>query len=674
MHVLNLACKFFFFSAIFLFTGKINVQGQCLNNFLNITTQKTGVSIGDLDIIGNKVTVEAIFNRTRNYSGTYIYAGDLVSKHSDPTNINYLLRPNNAEITTTNGYFVTPSVCNIDTNKTYHVAMVYDGTKLMFYRNGFLLSSVNATGNLITNNFSTTIGTSADLSTIFNTSFIGQINEVRIWTVARTAQQIKAYVNTSLPSPTSQVGLQAYYIFNSLNNLEGNSAWNATIIGNASINSANPTCATFSADSCSLTAAQIGIKQGLMAYYPFNGNAGDSSGNANHPIFNNATLADDRFGKPNRAYYFNGINNYMRIPNSNSLNSDSAVTVALWVKVKGFYQGLCHGNYMLIKGYDNIPGVYAAVYSDAFYTNQQSCNTSTVYENFQQFYGTGAPAAPNNYIQKDTWYFVTFTASDTVSKLYINGVLQSSKSYSTKFTFRNNYDLFLGRYIDVSVTGYWINATLDDIRLYNKALSADELSLLYNENKEAPAPLPVNLTSFSASKNQNDVLLNWSVSGETNHHFYAIERSVNNNNFTEVGRIASTNSSVNKNYSYTDKSVFDSYKTASYRLKMVDLDGSFTYSNTISINNNDRIATNSSIIFPNPVNNTLTVTLDVAKKTNVKFRVIDITGKEILSQQQMINAGKTVININEIGSLQPGSYVLQIVSENSIENKKFLKL
>src|SRR5580765_3803529 len=53
--------------------------------------------------------------------------------------------------------------------------------------------------------------------------------------------------------------------------------------------------------------AQVNLNQGLVAYYPFNGNANDQSGNNNNPIFNNATLTADRFGNSNSAYSFNGI-------------------------------------------------------------------------------------------------------------------------------------------------------------------------------------------------------------------------------------------------------------------------------------------------------------------------------------------------------------------------------
>src|SRR5256885_16568574 len=82
---------------------------------------------------------------------------------------------------------------------------------------------------------------------------------------------------------------------------------------------------------------------GLLAYYPFTGNANDASGNNNNPVFNNATLTSDRFGNAGRAYSFNGIDNYMRIPNSPSLNPANQISICVWVKVAGFYQDKCHG-------------------------------------------------------------------------------------------------------------------------------------------------------------------------------------------------------------------------------------------------------------------------------------------------------------------------------------------
>ena len=211
----------------------------------------SSVSIGDLDITGNQVTVEATINRTQTYvPGTGNNTeGDVVSKHNGPEDVNYLLRPDHAYVTTTDGFFGTPGICDIQLNKTYHVAMVYDGATLKFYRDGFLMSQVAATGNLFQNNWDTRFGLYENGA--FTTQFIGYINEVRIWNVARTQAQIQTYMNTSLPSPTTQLGLLAYYTFDDLLNKQGNATFNGTIVGSASINQTNTSCA-FVVDTCAI--------------------------------------------------------------------------------------------------------------------------------------------------------------------------------------------------------------------------------------------------------------------------------------------------------------------------------------------------------------------------------------------------------------------------------------
>jgi hypothetical protein len=228
-----------------------SLSQSCGNTWLNVKDAKSGISIGDLDISGNKITIEAEINRSSPYSNTF-FGGDIISKHCDPSNVNYLLRANRAEVTTTNGYYATPDVCSIELNKTYHVAMVYDGTSLKYYRNGFLLSEVACTGNMILNNYSTTFGTTACSQNPWPSEFLGFIDEIRIWKVARTQDEIRSYMDKPLPNPSSQNGLLAYYTFDDLKNKQGNPSWNGSILGSASIQNNNPTCSNFVADSCGL--------------------------------------------------------------------------------------------------------------------------------------------------------------------------------------------------------------------------------------------------------------------------------------------------------------------------------------------------------------------------------------------------------------------------------------
>ena len=235
-----------------LFSRQVFGQlSSCTQSWLQ-NQNKAAVRIGDVDVTGNTITVEAMINRTAPYTRGILYAGNVVSKHNDIYDVNYLLRPNTAEITTTNGYFRTPDICEIELNKTYHIALVYDGEKLKFYRNGFLMSQTYASGNLYNNDWITTIGELASVPGHNCEAFVGYINEVRIWNVVRTQSQLKQFMNTTLPNPASQTGLLAYYTFDDLKNKQGNAQWDGKILNNAIIKQSNPTCNSFKADSCAI--------------------------------------------------------------------------------------------------------------------------------------------------------------------------------------------------------------------------------------------------------------------------------------------------------------------------------------------------------------------------------------------------------------------------------------
>jgi gliding motility-associated-like protein len=232
------------------------------NNWLKTQAVGQSVTVGDLDISGNQVTVEANFNCSSFPINRPDKWEDIVSKHSNTTDANYVLRMDLAAITTTNGHYLTPAPCdNLLLNKTYHVAFVYDGNNLKLYRNGFLISQIPAIGNLILNNLLTTIGDYA-INLPVGTNFLGYINEVRIWNVARTQAELRTYMNTSLPNPTTQVGLKGYYTFDNLLNKQGNTTFNGTLNGGAVINATNPNC-TFVVDSCNVIVSPTTCKNSL---------------------------------------------------------------------------------------------------------------------------------------------------------------------------------------------------------------------------------------------------------------------------------------------------------------------------------------------------------------------------------------------------------------------------
>ena len=230
--------------------------------------------------------------------------------------------------------------------------------------------------------------------------------------------------------------------------------------------------------------AQVNLKQGLQAYYPFNGNANDESGNNNNPVKNNATITADRFGNPGSAYHFNGVYQYIQIPNKPSLNFGKEISISVWVRPTGFYYGICHASQLISKGGGNYnPGNYALRFDDALFSAGNGCNGSKCDTLHQNFRGTGTVLRPypGDFIKKNKWYNVLYSNDGKTAKLYVDCELKYSVTFPETFT--NNEDLFFGK-SDDEFFPFWLNGDLDEIRIYNRALHADEIFSLCNEKEE----------------------------------------------------------------------------------------------------------------------------------------------------------------------------------------------
>ncbi len=225
------------------------------------------------------------------------------------------------------------------------------------------------------------------------------------------------------------------------------------------------------------------VNNGLVLYLPFNGNSQDESGYGNNAINTNATLTTDRNNKPNQAYLFNGTNAFMHVANSASLNPDRITMMAI-VKINGFYQGQCHGNNILNKGNSDggsLTNKYRFRFADDAYKNYNHCNTpvDVAHQAFSaDFGGNGFITTPYTgpYVETGKWYTVIYTYDGSTSKFYINGTLSSSKAGTSTYV-PSTDDLFIGRLND-ALFPYWFNGVMDEVRIYNRALSQEEVTAL----------------------------------------------------------------------------------------------------------------------------------------------------------------------------------------------------
>ena len=175
----------------------------------------------------------------------------------------------------------------------------------------------------------------------------------------------------------------------------------------------------------------------------------------------------------------------------------------------------------------------------------------------------------------------------------------------------------------------------------------------------APITAPVKLTGFTASKKNNQLLLNWNTASEENTSFFDIERSSDDKQFTSIGMLpASGNSNEEKNYAFTDATPLASNF---YRLKTVDNNGSFSFSNIIAFKFGKIKKLD---FFPVPASTGLNIQLDVLAQTNLL--IADAAGRT--RKTKAVAKGNNAFTL-DISDLEPGIYFLKI--EN--ETKTFIK-
>ena len=236
---------------------------------------------------------------------------------------------------------------------------------------------------------------------------------------------------------------------------------------------------------------------GLVAYYPFNGNADDESGNGNHGVLGGVNggpaLTTDRYGNENSCYEFGGYNNrnWIDVPNSNSLHLEQAVTVSYWVQE--CYRGGMDGygrfsttsyNYGVIAkggdGWSCPPGLW-------IYTNHEQSHPDG-------FLGTivNNSVGSHNYVIHDVgprtnevndcdWLHCAVVIDGRHLQVYHNGAITMDTllEHSADFSAANNQDMCIG----IEGGHYWNprDGKLDDIRIYNRALDPFEIKALSRE-------------------------------------------------------------------------------------------------------------------------------------------------------------------------------------------------
>ena len=171
--------------------------------------------------------------------------------------------------------------------------------------------------------------------------------------------------------------------------------------------------------------------------------------------------------------------------------------------------------------------------------------------------------------------------------------------------------------------------------------------------------LPINLLSFDGTNKGEYNNLNWVTDNEVNFSHFVLEKSIDGFNFNPMTEIPSNGLSSRSNYTSND---YNPYQLTYYRLKSIDLDGTYNYSNVIAIEIKGEI--NSGVLYPNPTSDIINYGFTSEENEILEIKVLDMVGKVVIRNEVELNVGNNKIPIN-LTELISGNYTIVIKHTNS---------
>jgi hypothetical protein len=229
---------------------------------------------------------------------------------------------------------------------------------------------------------------------------------------------------------------------------------------------------------------------GLVGYWPFNGNANDESGNGNNGTVNGATLSADRFGNANKAYSFDGVDDYITINNTVGNFGTSDFTISLWYLANNL-----NASHLINKRYNESCGNWWEFRKEGFAVDQNSCINL-----LDQIFSVQPNVAQ--------WYNELIVRQGNSTKHFVNGILVDSYNSVIIHNINNSNNVTIGCVLNpISGIGQKHNGKIDDIGIWNRALSECEIQDLYNSQLGSFSNANVSINPTSSSIGSNATLM-----------------------------------------------------------------------------------------------------------------------------------------------------------------------
>lgn len=222
------------------------------------------------------------------------------------------------------------------------------------------------------------------------------------------------------------------------------------------------------------SSCKVELTKGLLAYYPFNGNANDASGNGNNGVaVNGAFFTTDYFGRPSRAAGFDGVNDYIIVNDGGKLNSDT-VTISLLVQVNSInrrHSLIGRWNFASASALSwGIGQTHDVENKWDFGAYNTPCATTYTYSSSDHLSYSEA-------MQAGRWYNIICSFADGTQKIYVDGVLKGTLNREFKKLSKcENGQLLIGAWWQNDIVS--IDGKIDEVRIYKRLLTTCEITEL----------------------------------------------------------------------------------------------------------------------------------------------------------------------------------------------------
>ena len=223
--------------------------------------------------------------------------------------------------------------------------------------------------------------------------------------------------------------------------------------------------------------------EGLVAFYPFSGNADDASGNSNNgTVIGGAALAPDRFGNVDSAYSFDGTSGYIEIPDSVHFNFNQPITLTAWIYLNDNGQGGIVGQW----GYGGSgPDAFLLSVTDA------KLRLTLPQPGLYDLISTSD-------LNLNQWLFVSVVYDGIYPKLFLNGEMDATGEI-TMANVDSDLPFKIGLEEIFSGQQNYLNGMIDEVRIYNRALSDTEIQALFNQSGPTDLEYTDDLSQFGVN-------------------------------------------------------------------------------------------------------------------------------------------------------------------------------